>query len=137
MKYYIIAGEASGDLHGSNLIKALKIKDINADVRCWGGDLMQQAGGHLVKHYKEMAFMGFLEVIFNIRSIFKNIGFCKDAHYKTYDDFLFIHVNSNCLYAVWRGAPLGQIAWEQQRYNHWPRPIHLYPLLCQEVQIRQ
>lgn len=78
MKYYIIAGEASGDLHGSNLIKALKIKDIDADVRCWGGDLMQQAGGYLVKHYKEMAFMGFLEVLLNIRSIFKNMGFCKN-----------------------------------------------------------
>lgn len=78
MKYYIIAGEASGDLHGSNLIKALKIKDIDADIRCWGGDLMQQAGGHLVKHYKEMAFMGFLEVLLNIRSIFKNMGFCKN-----------------------------------------------------------
>ncbi len=77
MKYYIIAGEASGDLHGSNLIKALKTKDEEADIRCWGGDLMQQAGGTLVKHYKEQAFMGFLEVIFNLRTIFKNIAFCK------------------------------------------------------------
>lgn len=78
MKYYIIAGEASGDLHGSNLIKALKEKDSGADIRCWGGDLMKAAGGHLVKHYKEMAFMGFLEVISNIHQIFKNIAFCKD-----------------------------------------------------------
>jgi len=78
MKYYIIAGEASGDLHGSNLIKALKKKDSDADIRCWGGDLMKAAGGHLVKHYKEMAFMGFLEVISNINQIFKNIAFCKD-----------------------------------------------------------
>ena len=78
MKYYIIAGEASGDLHGSNLIKALKIKDSEADVRCWGGDLMKAAGGTLVKHYKEMAFMGFLEVITNINQIFKNIDFCKE-----------------------------------------------------------
>lgn len=78
MKYYIIAGEASGDLHGSNLIKALKAKDTDATIRCWGGDLMQQAGGTLVKHYKEMAFMGFLEVLLNIRTIFKNIQFCKD-----------------------------------------------------------
>ncbi|MCM4150784.1 lipid-A-disaccharide synthase [Arenibacter sp. N53] len=77
MKYYIIAGEASGDLHGSNLIKALKIKDFEADVRCWGGDLMKAAGGTLVKHYKEMAFMGFLEVITNINQIFKNIALCK------------------------------------------------------------
>jgi lipid-A-disaccharide synthase len=78
MKYYIIAGEASGDLHGSNLIKALKEKDATATIRCWGGDLMQQAGGDLAKHYKEMAFMGFLEVLKNIPSIFKNIRFCKE-----------------------------------------------------------
>lgn len=77
MKYYIIAGEASGDLHGSNLIKALRIQDKHADIRCWGGDLMQQAGGNLVKHYKEMAFMGFLEVLLNLNTILKNITFCK------------------------------------------------------------
>ncbi|MFS4468567.1 lipid-A-disaccharide synthase [Maribacter sp. 2210JD10-5] len=77
MKYYIIAGEASGDLHGSNLIKALKAEDTKANIRCWGGDLMQNAGGTLVKHYKEMAFMGFLEVLFNLNAIFKNIHFCK------------------------------------------------------------
>ena len=78
MKYYIIAGEASGDLHGSNLIKALKQQDSEAQIRCWGGDLMQKAGGDLAKHYKEMAFMGFLEVIKNIPTIFKNISFCKE-----------------------------------------------------------
>ncbi len=78
MKYYIIAGEASGDLHGSNLIKALRIKDATADIRCWGGDLMQQAGGSLAKHYKELAFMGFLEVLTNLNKIFKNIAFCKE-----------------------------------------------------------
>ncbi|WP_047247297.1 lipid-A-disaccharide synthase [Maribacter thermophilus] len=77
MKYYIIAGEASGDLHGSNLIKALKLQDPEANIRCWGGDLMQQAGGDLVKHYKEMAFMGFIEVLMNLNAIFKNISFCK------------------------------------------------------------
>ena len=78
MKYYIIAGEASGDLHGSNLIKALKKQDGSAQIRCWGGDLMQEAGGELAKHYKDMAFMGFLEVIKNIPTIFKNISFCKE-----------------------------------------------------------
>ncbi len=77
MKYYIIAGEASGDLHGSNLIKELLKQDANGTVRCWGGDLMQEAGGDLAKHYKSMAFMGFLEVIKNIPTIFKNIRFCK------------------------------------------------------------
>lgn len=78
MKYYIIAGEASGDLHGSNLIKALKKEDASADIRCWGGDLMEQAGGTLAKHYKDMAFMGFLEVLKNIPTIFKNISYCKE-----------------------------------------------------------
>ncbi|MEP3209196.1 MAG: lipid-A-disaccharide synthase [Maribacter sp.] len=77
MKYYIIAGEASGDLHGSNLIKALKVKDQTAEIRCWGGDLMQAAGGTLAKHYKEIAFMGFFEVILNLFTIFENIRFCK------------------------------------------------------------
>lgn len=77
MKYYIIVGEASGDLHGSNLIKALQQKDAHANIRCWGGDLMQQTGATLVKHYKHLAFMGFVEVIKNIRTIFKNLSFCK------------------------------------------------------------
>src|SRR6266540_7449732 len=78
MKYYIIAGEASGDLHGSNLIKELKKLDASADIRCWGGDLMQQAGATLVKHYKEHAFMGFTEVVMNLGTIMNNLKFCKD-----------------------------------------------------------
>ncbi len=78
MRYYIIAGEASGDLHASNLMKALKEVDANAEFRFWGGDLMQQQGGTLVKHYKELAFMGFSEVIMNLRTIFRNIKFCKE-----------------------------------------------------------
>jgi lipid-A-disaccharide synthase len=81
MKYYIIAGEASGDLHGSNLIKALKDKDPKAEIRCWGGDLMQTAGSTLVKHYKELAFMGFIEVLTNLSKISKNIKYCKKDIY--------------------------------------------------------
>ncbi len=77
MKYYIIAGEASGDLHGSNLMKALKQKDPNAEFRFWGGDLMRAQGGTLVKHYRDLAFMGFLEVAKNLRTILNNIRFCK------------------------------------------------------------
>lgn len=77
MKYYIIAGEASGDLHGSNLMKAIHNTDVHADIRFWGGDLMQAVGGTLVKHYKERAFMGFIEVIMNLNKIFKLISFCK------------------------------------------------------------
>ncbi|AZZ59290.1 lipid-A-disaccharide synthase [Riemerella anatipestifer] len=78
MKYYIIAGEASGDLHGSNLMKALKRKDPNATFRFWGGDLMEQQSGTLVKHYRDLAFMGFVEVIQNLGTILKNIKFCKE-----------------------------------------------------------
>lgn len=77
MKYYIIAGEASGDLHGSNLIKELQKLDIDANIRCWGGDKMQATGATLVKHYKELAFMGFVEVVKNLPAILKNIKFCK------------------------------------------------------------
>ena len=77
MKYYIIAGEASGDLHGSNLIKELKKLDAEADVRAWGGDKMQAQGAKVVKHYKELAFMGFVEVIKHLPTIFKNLKFCK------------------------------------------------------------
>lgn len=78
MKYYIIAGEASGDLHGSNLMKALLKEDKDADIRFWGGDLMNAVGGTLVKHYKERAFMGFVEVLMNLRKILGFIKFCKE-----------------------------------------------------------
>jgi lipid-A-disaccharide synthase len=77
MKYYIIAGEASGDLHGSNLIKEMKLLDGGLTLRSWGGDLMQAAGGNVVKHYKELAFMGFVEVIKNLPAILANLKFCK------------------------------------------------------------
>lgn len=90
MKYYIIAGEASGDLHGSNLMKSLLKKDPNAEFRFWGGDLMQKVGGTLVKHYKDLAFMGFLEVIKNLRTILKNIKFCKNDIQKYQPDILIL-----------------------------------------------
>ena len=77
MRYYIIAGEASGDLHGSNLIAQLKLQDENFNARCWGGDLMLAQGTTVVKHFKELAFMGFLEVVKNLSTILKNINFCK------------------------------------------------------------
>lgn len=78
MKYYLVAGEASGDLHGANLMKALKQEDGDAVFRYFGGDKMQSEGGELVKHYAEMAFMGFTEVILNLRTIFRNLKACKD-----------------------------------------------------------
>ncbi|MBK8787577.1 MAG: lipid-A-disaccharide synthase [Chitinophagaceae bacterium] len=103
MRYYIISGEASGDLHGSNLIKELKKKDTGADIRCWGGDKMEAAGATLVKHYKELAFMGFLEVIKNLRTILKNIKFCKEdiLQYKPTAIILIDYPGFNLRIAKW------------------------------------
>ena len=77
MKYYLIAGEASGDMHAANLMKELKKSDPAAAFRCWGGDLMERAGGTLVKHYRDLAFMGFTEVVMNLRTILRNIDLCR------------------------------------------------------------
>jgi len=76
MKYYLIVGEASGDLHGANLMKSIRKEDPEAEFRFWGGDLMQKVGGTLVVHYKQRAFMGFFEVILNL---FKILGFIKNC----------------------------------------------------------
>ncbi|MBU1718173.1 MAG: lipid-A-disaccharide synthase, partial [Bacteroidetes bacterium] len=78
MKYYIIAGEASGDLHASNLVKQLKLHDADFVFRGWGGDLMAQQGVEIVKHYRDLAFMGFIEVIANLRTISRNFRFCHE-----------------------------------------------------------
>ncbi len=78
MKLYIIAGEASGDLHGANLIKALKRQKPESEIRCWGGDLMSEAGGEVVMHYRKLAFMGFVEVVSNLDKIRANFKFCKE-----------------------------------------------------------
>jgi len=78
MKYYIIAGEASGDLHASNLMKAMRQKSSSVDFRFWGGDYMTEVAGAPVKHIKELAFMGFIEVVANLRTILGNIKFCKN-----------------------------------------------------------
>lgn len=77
MKYYLIVGEASGDLHASNLMKALKAADSGAEFRFFGGDLMSQVGGTCVKHYRDCAFMGFIPVLMNLRTIFANMAMCK------------------------------------------------------------
>lgn len=78
MKYFLIAGEASGDLHASNLMAALKAQDVKADFRFLGGDLMQAVGGTLVKHYRDMAFMGFIPVLLNLRTILNNMKACQE-----------------------------------------------------------
>ncbi|MCH2176952.1 MAG: lipid-A-disaccharide synthase, partial [Lentisphaeria bacterium] len=103
MKYYIIAGEASGDLHGSNLMKALLKEDKAAEIRFWGGDLMQAVGGELVMHYKERQFMGFAEVILNLRKISGHIKFCKTDIDKYQPDVIIFIDNSgfNLRIAKW------------------------------------
>lgn len=108
MKYYIICGEASGDLHASNLVKALKTVDNKAVFRAWGGDLLKAEGVELVKHYKEQAFMGFFEVLLNLRKIFSNIRFCKEDIEKFKPDVLiFIDYSGfNLRIAKW-AKPMG------------------------------
>lgn len=90
MKYYVIAGEASGDLHGSNLIREIIKLDHDARIRCWGGDKMEAAGAHLVKHYRDLAFMGFVEVVMNLRTIFRNLRFCKEDILQNKPDVLIL-----------------------------------------------
>ena len=91
MKYYVIAGEASGDLHGSNLIKEIFKNDPKAEIRAWGGDKMQNAGAKVVKHFKDLAFMGFYEVFINLNTILNNISFCKkDIKIFNPDKIIFI-----------------------------------------------
>lgn len=90
MKYFLIAGEASGDLHASNLMAALKEKDSEADFRFFGGDLMQAVGGTLVKHYKEMAFMGFIPVLLNLRTILNNMKTCQEDIRKYQPDVVIL-----------------------------------------------
>jgi lipid-A-disaccharide synthase len=92
LKYYIIAGEASGDLHGSNLIKELKKLDRNYSFRCWGGDLMNEQTNNLAKHHKDYSYMGFLEVFLNLYTIIKNISFCKSDILK-YNPDIIIYID--------------------------------------------
>jgi lipid-A-disaccharide synthase len=141
MKYYIIAGEASGDLHGANLMKELFKKDPNAEIRFWGGDLMQQTGGTLVKHYRELAFMGFAEVVQNLSTILNNIKLCKaDILAFKPDVLIFIdYPGFNMRIAKW-AKPLGfkthyyispQIwAWKESRIKAIKRDVdHMYIIL--------
>lgn len=90
MKYYLVAGEASGDLHGANLMKAIKAEDESASFRYYGGDKMQAEGGELRKHYAEMAFMGFTEVLLNLRTIFRNLKACKEDILAAHPDVLIL-----------------------------------------------
>ena len=106
MKYYLIAGEASGDLHGANLVKALKLEDPATDFRCWGGDLMEAAGATLLKHYRELAFMGFLEVVLNLPTILRNFRQCKSEILDFQPDVLILidYPGFNLRMATWARA---------------------------------
>ncbi|GER58186.1 lipid-A-disaccharide synthase [Patiriisocius marinus] len=141
MKYYIIAGEASGDLHGANLMKALNKKDDHAEFRFWGGDLMEAQGGTLVKHYRSLAFMGFAEVLMNLRTILKNITTCKkDIEAYQPDAIIFIdYPGFNLRIAKWakqKGIPTHyyispQIwAWKEGRIKEIKRDVdEMYVIL--------
>ena len=141
MKYYIIAGEASGDLHASNLMKSLKKVDPNAQFRFWGGDLMQAQGGTIVKHYRDLAFMGFAEVLMNLRTILGNISVCKKdiTAYKP-DALIFIdYPGFNLRIAKWAKEEgyethfyiSPQIwAWKENRIKAIKRDVdHMYVIL--------
>ena len=146
MKLYIIAGEASGDLHGSNLIKALKAKRPSLDIRAWGGDLMQGAGADVVKHYRDLAFMGFYEVLINLKTILRNIRFCKEDITAFRPDALILidYPGFNLRIAKWaheNGIPVlyyiaPQVwAWKENRIHAMKKHIqHLFVVLPFEKQ---
>lgn len=136
MKYYVVAGEASGDLHAANLIKRIKEKDTQAQFRAWGGDLMQQQGAEIVKHYRELAFMGFIEVTMNLRTILNNISYCKQdiLAYKPDAIILVDYPGFNLRIAEWakkQGIKViyyisPQIwAWKQSRVHQIKRDVDL------------
>lgn len=134
MKLFLIAGEASGDLHGSNLIKALVQQEPNVECQAWGGDLMEAAGASVLKHYRELAFMGFVEVLLNLRTILRNMAICKEQilAYKPDALVLIDYPGFNLRIAKWakkQGIPViyyisPQIwAWHQSRVHDIRRDV--------------
>lgn len=141
LKLYFIAGEASGDLHGSNLMKALRKHDPTIDFRFWGGDLMEKIAGKPVKHIKELAFMGFIEVLFNLRTILRNITICKEdiLAYKPDALVLIDYPGFNMRIAAWAKAHNIKVyyyispqiwAWKQNRVHKIKRTVdHMFTIL--------
>lgn len=141
-KVYIIAGEASGDLHGSNLMKALNLESNNSiDFRFWGGDRMSEIGGTPVKHIRDLAFMGFIEVVANLRTIFRNINFCKEDILSFKPDVLVLidYPGFNLRIAEWakeHGIKVAYYispqvwAWKENRVKKIKRSVdHMYVIL--------
>ncbi|QJD94583.1 lipid-A-disaccharide synthase [Mucilaginibacter robiniae] len=149
MKYYLVAGEASGDLHGANLMKALKAKDTQAEFRYFGGDLMQAEGGTLVKHYADMAYMGFVEVFLNLRTIMANMKHCKQDISTWHPDVLILidFPGFNLKIAEFAKAQGLMVcfyispkvwAWNQKRVHQIKRVVdHLFCILPFEVEFYQ
>lgn len=141
LKLYFIAGEASGDLHGSNLMKALRKNDPTIDFRFWGGDLMEKIAGKPVKHIKELAFMGFVEVLFNLKTILRNIAICKEdiLAYKPDALVLIDYPGFNMRIAAWAKKHNIKVyyyispqiwAWKQNRVHKIKRTVdHLFAIL--------
>ena len=126
MKYYLIVGEASGDLHASNLMKALQAKDSKAEFRFFGGDLMATAGGSLVKHYKDMSYVGFIPVLLHLRTIFRNM----DLFNLKIAEYIKAHTNIPIFYyispKIW--------AWKEYRIKNIKRDVdELFSILPFEV----
>lgn len=146
MKYYLIAGEASGDLHAAHLMRAILENDPQADFRFWGGDAMQQVGGTLVRHYREMAYMGFVQVALHLRQVLRNIACCKSdlAAYRPDALILVDYPGFNLKIAQYAKEQLGLPvhyyispkiwAWKEHRVEAIKRYVdHLYSILPFEV----
>ena len=118
MKYYLIVGEASGDLHASHLMQSLKVQDPEADFRFFGGDLMTAVGGARVKHFRELAYMGFIPVLLHLRTIFKNMDFCKKDIFQWRPDVVIL--------VDYPGFNLSIAKYVHSMNTHTPRPQVFY-----------
>lgn len=146
MKYYLIVGEASGDLHASNLMKSIKAVDKDADFRFFGGDLMSAVGGTRVKHYRELAYMGFIPVLMHLRTIFTNMSFCKKDVEQWAPDALILvdypgfnlsiakHIHKNTKIPVYYYISPKIWAWKEHRIKNIKRDVdELFSILPFEI----
>jgi lipid-A-disaccharide synthase len=140
MKYFLIAGEASGDLHGAGLVRALGREDLMAECRCWGGDLMAAAGAQVTKHYRDLAFMGFVEVLKHLSAILENFRSCRQEILDFQPDALILidYPGFNLRMARWasqRGIRVFYYispqlwAWHSSRVNHVKRYVEIMYLI--------